>query len=91
MAQLRDDDRFGPEHCSAGDLARAIGAGTLTARDACEAAIARIEARIPELESAHGNGDDNRVIADVQRTALYVTAFGRQFYEACEYRPEHAR
>jgi hypothetical protein len=27
----------------------------------------------------------------VQRTALYVTAFGRQFYEACEYRPEHAR
>ncbi|HEY5450351.1 MAG TPA: DUF4393 domain-containing protein, partial [Polyangia bacterium] len=56
-----------------------------------QAAIARIEARIPELESAHGNGDDNRVIADVQRTALYVTAFGRQFYEACEYRPEHAR
>jgi hypothetical protein len=57
------------------------------------AAIARIEARIPELESAHpGAGDDgNRVVADVQRTALYVTAFGRQFYEACEYRPEHAR
>jgi len=56
-----------------------------------QAAISRIEARIPELESAHGNGDDNRVVADVQRTALYVTAFGRQFYEACEYRPEHAR
>ena len=57
------------------------------------AAIARIEARIPELESANpGTGDDgNRVVADVQRTALYVTAFGRQFYEACEYRPEHAR
>jgi Abortive infection alpha len=58
-----------------------------------QAAIARIEARIPELETAQpGNGDDgNRVVADVQRTALYVTAFGRQFYEACEYRPEHAR
>jgi hypothetical protein len=59
-----------------------------------QAATAKIEARIPELESAHpgGGGDDgNRVVADVQRTALYVTAFGRQFYEACEYRPEHAR
>ena len=56
-----------------------------------KAAIARIEARIPELESAPPSGDDNRVIADVQRTALYMTAFGRQFYEACEYRPEHAR
>ena len=56
------------------------------------AAVARIEARIPELEAAHPNGDDgNRVVADVQRTALYVTSFGRQFYEACEYRPEHAR
>ena len=24
----------------------------------------------------------------LQRKALYVTAFGQQFYEACEYRPE---
>jgi len=55
------------------------------------AAIARIESRIPQLESAHPNEDGNRVVADIQRTALYVTAFGRQFYEACEYRPEHAR
>ena len=55
------------------------------------AAIARIESRIPQLESAHPNEDGNRIVADVQRTALYVTAFGRQFYEACEYRPEHAR
>ena len=38
-------DRFDPEHCSAADLARAIGEGQLSARDACEAAIARIEAR----------------------------------------------
>ena len=51
MAQLGDDDRFGPEHCSAGDLARAIGAGTLTAREACEAAIARIEARDPAINA----------------------------------------
>jgi Abortive infection alpha len=64
----------------------------LEAHPEVQAAIARIEARIPELESAHPNGGDgNRVVADVQRTALYVTAFGRQFYEACEYRPEHAR
>jgi hypothetical protein len=65
----------------------------LEAHPQVQAAIAKIEARIPELESAHpGPSDDgNRVVADVQRTALYVTAFGRQFYEACEYRPEHAR
>jgi hypothetical protein len=56
-----------------------------------KAAIARIEARAPELETAQPSKDDNRVVADVQRAALYVTAFGRQFYEACEYRPEHAR
>jgi hypothetical protein len=64
----------------------------LEAHPQVQAAVARIEARLPELESAHPNEDGgNRVIADVQRTALYVTAFGRQFYEACEYRPEHAR
>ena len=64
----------------------------LEAHPQVQAAVAAIEARIPELEKAHSNGDDgNRIVADVQRTALYVTAFGRQFYEACEYRPEHAR
>ena len=63
----------------------------LEAHPQVTAAIARIEARIPELEGAQPSGDDKRVVADVQRTALYVTAFGRQFYEACEYRPEHAR
>jgi hypothetical protein len=64
----------------------------LETRPEVQAAVARIEARIPELESANPAGDDgNRIVADVQRTALYVTAFGRQFYEACEYRPEHAR
>ena len=64
----------------------------LETHPAVQTAITRIEARIPELESAHPqpNEDGNRIVADIQRTALYVTAFGRQFYEACEYRPEHA-
>ena len=43
--QTGDASRFDPEHCSAGELARAIGEGRLSAREACEAAIARIEAR----------------------------------------------
>jgi hypothetical protein len=47
------------------------------------AAIAQIEAHPPALARA-----TDAVVADLQRTALYVTAFGRQFYEACEYRPE---
>jgi hypothetical protein len=54
-----------------------------------KAAIARVEAR-SALDSAPPDAND-RVIADVQRSALYVTAFGRQFYEACEYRPDPAR
>jgi hypothetical protein len=66
----------------------------LEARPEVKAAIARVEAR-PPLESATAeNGDDDgddRVVADLQRRALYVTSFGRQFYEACEYRPETAR
>ena len=53
-----------------------------------KAAIARIQAN-PPRRSRHGSkDDDDRVVADLQRKALYVTAFGRQFYEACEYRPE---
>jgi len=56
-----------------------------------KAAVARIESRAPALESSHPQaGDDDRVVAEIRRQALYVTAFGRQFYEACEYRPEHA-
>ena len=50
-----------------------------------KAAIARIEARPPLDSGAEG---DDPVVADLQRKALYVTSFGRQFYEACEYRPE---
>jgi Abortive infection alpha len=48
------------------------------------AAIARVESHPPALARA-----TDAVVADLQRQALYVTAFGRQFYEACEYRPEH--
>jgi hypothetical protein len=47
------------------------------------AAVAKIEATTPGLARA-----TDAVVADLHRQALYVTAFGRQFYEACEYRPE---
>ena len=66
-----------------------------------KAAIARIEARsaldtapaeAPSNLPSNGQSDANdRVVAELQRAALYVTAFGRQFYEACEYRPDPAR
>jgi hypothetical protein len=52
-----------------------------------QAALARIQGRAPALEDAASD----RVVPDLQRKGLYVTAFGRQFYEACEYRPEPAR
>jgi amidase len=51
MAQRDHDERFDPEHCSASELAHAIGEGELSARDACEAAIARIEARDPAINA----------------------------------------
>jgi Abortive infection alpha len=47
-------------------------------------AIARIEARRP---SQLGPSDDP-IVPDIQHKYLFVTAFGRQFYDACEYRPE---
>jgi hypothetical protein len=53
-------------------------------------AIGRVEARRPpplKVPKQTGDGDDV-IVADLQRKALYVTSFGRQFYEACEYRPE---
>ena len=56
-----------------------------------KAAVARIESRAPALDSGNPqSADDDRVVAEIRRQALHVTAFGRQFYEACEYRPEHA-
>jgi hypothetical protein len=49
-------------------------------------AVARIDGRTPALGRA-----TDVIVSDVQRKGLYVTAFGRQFYEACEYRPEPTR
>jgi hypothetical protein len=66
---------------------------SLEAHPEVQAVIARIEAR-PPLDAPEGKEEAadraNRVVADLQRKALYVTSFGRQFYEACEYRPESA-
>ena len=46
--------------------------------------IARIGGRAPV-----GDGrNSDPVVAEVQYKYLFVTSFGRQFYEACEYRPE---
>jgi hypothetical protein len=53
-----------------------------------KAALARVEANPPAPLKDRAKDDDDRVVADLQRKALYVTAFGRRFYEACEYRPE---
>ncbi len=54
-----------------------------------QAAISRIEANPPAPLKESGQEDDgDRVVPDVQRKALYVTDFGRRFYEACEYRPD---
>jgi hypothetical protein len=53
-----------------------------------KAAVARVEANPPAPLKTGAKDDDDRVVADLQRTALYVTAFGRRFYEACEYRPD---
>jgi hypothetical protein len=55
---------------------------------AVKAAIARVEANPPPQLKNGSKDDDDRVVADLQRKALYVTAFGRRFYEACEYRPD---
>ncbi|HTJ06193.1 MAG TPA: amidase family protein [Caldimonas sp.] len=51
MTPRGHDERFDPEHCSARELARAIGEGQISAREACEAAIARIEARDGEINA----------------------------------------
>ncbi len=51
MTPRGHDERFDPEHCSARELALAIGEGQLSAREACEAAIARIEARDGQINA----------------------------------------
>jgi hypothetical protein len=63
----------------------------LEAHPTVKAAIARVEARTPAPLATAPVADDDPVVADLQRQALYVTSFGRQFYEACEYRPDPSR
>jgi len=47
--------------------------------------MAQIASRPPENNARNGN---DPWVADVQYKYLFVTSFGRQFYDACEYRPE---
>ncbi len=47
--------------------------------------MARIANRPPVTDAQNGN---DPLVADVQYKYLFVTSFGRQFYDACEYRPE---
>jgi hypothetical protein len=42
---------------------------------------------VPAPENNGRNGNEP-LVADVQYKYLFVTSFGRQFYDACEYRPE---
>jgi hypothetical protein len=58
-----------------------------------KAAIARIEKRPAVGEPATGSDSEKTdpIVAEIQRKALHVTSFGRQFYEACEYRPDPTR
>ena len=46
--------------------------------------IARIASRPPVTDGT----TSDPLVADVQYKYLFVTSFGRQFYDACEYRPE---
>jgi hypothetical protein len=52
------------------------------------ALIAEIAARPAAASSAGGDAVNDPIVADVQHKLLQVTSFGRQFYEACEYRPD---
>jgi hypothetical protein len=63
----------------------------LEAHPTVKAAIARAETRAPAPLATPPAADDDPIVADLQRHALYVTSFGRQFYEACEYRPDPTR
>ena len=47
--------------------------------------VARIGNRPPLVD---GQDQVEPVVAELQYKYLFVTSFGRQFYGACEYRPE---
>jgi hypothetical protein len=50
--------------------------------------VAEVVAGIAARPAAEVGAAREPVVADIQHKALSVTAFGRQFYEACEYRPD---
>jgi hypothetical protein len=55
--------------------------------------MAQIAGRPPvsapeQAQKSDGRNGNDPWVADVQYKYLFVTSFGRQFYDACEYRPE---
>jgi hypothetical protein len=50
--------------------------------------MARISNRTPVTDAQDWKAGNDPLVADVQYKYLFVTSFGRQFYDACEYRPE---
>ena len=59
--------------------------GPLEAHPEVTGLIARIGNRPPVVD---GQSQEDPIVADLQYKYLFVTSFGRQFYGACEYRPE---
>jgi len=59
--------------------------GPLEAHPEVTGLIARIGNRPPVVD---GQNQVDPMVADLQYKYLFVTSFGRQFYGACEYRPE---
>jgi hypothetical protein len=50
--------------------------------------VTTLMANIGKRAPVSDGRDSDPVVAEVQYKYLFVTSFGRQFYEACEYRPE---
>ena len=52
----------------------------------------RVKETLAQIAAQHpaelGGPSDDPIVPDIQRKYLFVTAFGRQFFDACEYRPE---
>jgi hypothetical protein len=52
--------------------------------------VASLVEGIGKRASSVDSSNGGPMVADVQYKYLFVTSFGRQFYDACEYRPEAA-
>ncbi len=50
--------------------------------------VTNLKARIAGRPPVTDGATSEPLVADVQYKYLFVTSFGRQFYDACEYRPE---